>query len=351
MRKFSILNSQFSIVLIAIALVSFGFFGYWLPYHETRGMVSPKSGMDDRFDQVLLKLEGKINDISLFRDNSLISGVKAAGPFTEASAFIVVDTDTGEIIDEQGAQDNLYIASITKIMTAVVALDLVSLDETFVVSQRATEVEPTNMGLIPGQKWSLEELLHGLLMTSSNDTAEAINEGVDLKFGEGTFIQAMNAKAKFLGLTNTSFDNPQGYDGPANYSNAEDLARLSLYIYKNYSNISEIVKKEYQFFPETLTHKQADLINWNGTLGVYPGVYGLKIGNTGKAGKTTIVSAEREGKDIIVVLLGAPGVLERDLWVSQLLDLGFAKQFGLEPVNVTEEQLREKYASWREMVN
>lgn len=318
---------------------------------STREIIDPKRGIDDSFDQVQLKLETKVSDVKLSRKNLFIEEVAAAGPFTEASAFIVVDSDTGKIIDEKGAQDNLYIASITKIMTAVVALDLVTLEEVFTVSERATEVEPTNMGLVPGHKWSLEELLHGLLMTSSNDTAEAINEGIDLKFGEGTFIKAMNAKAQFLGLKNTSFDNPQGYDGPANYSNAQDLAILSLYIYKNYPTISEIVKKEYQFFPESLTHKQADLINWNGTLGVYPGAYGLKIGNTGKAGKTTIVSAEREEKKVTVVLLGAPGVLERDLWACQLLDLGFAKGFGIEPVNITEDLLREKYASWRELVN
>src|SRR5690606_3687251 len=94
-------------------------------------------------------------------------------------------------------------------------------------------------------------------------------------------------------------------------------------------------------------HKQFDLYNWNGLLGVYPGASGVKIGNTGDAQKTTIVTAERNGKKLLVVVLGAPGVLERDMWAAELLDLGFEKQYGMAPINVTEEQLRAKYKTWK----
>lgn len=311
-------------------------------------IISPRPNHEDPFEKVQLKLGQKENDIKLSENSSFIKEAQAAGDFNELNSYIVVDGN-GEIIAQKQSKETFSIASITKIMTAVVASDLVDLNEKFTISETATEVEPTNMGLIPGHQWSLEELLHGLLLTSSNDTAEAIKEGIDAKFGQGTFIRAMNAKAQFIGLENTSFDNPQGYDGRNNYSTSEDLAILSLYIYKNYPAVAEIAQKDYQFFPATDTHKQADLINWNGVLGVYPGVYGLKIGNTGKAGKTTVVISEREGKKVLAVLLGAPGVLERDLWASQLLDLGFSKKFNLENVNITEEQLKEKYASWREL--
>lgn len=339
----------FFISILGTFLVGFLLLGSFIFPADTKGIVSPKSEIVDPFDKVQPKLEKKENDIKLSRDSSLIQEVQAAGPFNDLSAYIVVDCSNGEVITEKDAVDILPIASITKIMTAVVAADLAGMDESFTVSETAPKVVPTNMGLIPGQSWTLEELLHGLLLTSSNDTAEAIKEGIDGKYGTGTFIRSMNAKAHFLGLSNTSFDNPQGYDGPENYSTTEDLAVLSLYLYKNYPDLAEIVTKAYQFYPASDTHKKADLINWNGLLGVYPGIYGLKIGNTEKAGKTTIVASEREGEKVLVVLLGAPGVLERDLWASQLLDLGFFKKFGMEPVNVTEEQLKEKYASWREI--
>lgn len=100
------------------------------------------------------------------------------------------------------------------------------------------------------------------------------------------------------------------------------------------------------FYPQDDNHKQADLYNWNGLLGVYPGVKGVKIGNTEDAGYATTVLAEREGKKILVVLLGAPGVLQRDLWPSMLLDIGFEK-LGLKPIGITEDQLRAKYSTWK----
>lgn len=312
-------------------------------------IISPKFEIVDPFEKVQIKLEEKRNNVRISRNVSLIQEAQAAGDFNQAYAYIVVDASTGEIIAEKSASNQLSIASITKIMTAVVASDLVELNEPFIVSENAPKVVPTNMGLVPGQEWTLEELLHGLLLTSSNDAAEVIKEGIDQKFGHGTFIRAMNAKAKFLGLKKTSFDNPQGYDGPANFSTTEDVALISLYIYKNYPKLAEIAAMDFQHFPENSTHKQADLINWNGLIGVYPGAYGLKIGNTGQALMTTVVAAQRNGNDVVVVLLGAPGVLERDLWASQLLDLGFSRKFGLEPVNLTEEQLKQKYASWREL--
>lgn len=315
---------------------------------EVKKIVSPQSDIKDPFDQVRLKLEDKKNTVKLTRSiNPLIKEAQAEGEFSKASSYIVVNADSGEIISEKSPSQALYIASLTKTMTAIVASDLAPLDEEFIVSDNAPKVMPTSMGLIPGQRWKLKELLHGLLLTSANDAAQVIKEGIDAKLGEGTFVKAMNAKARLLGLKNTSFANPQGFDDLTNYSTSEDLAVLSLYLFQNYPSLAEIAQKDFQAYPQTASHKQADLYNWNGLLDVYPGIYGLKIGNTEKAAKTTIVAAKRDGKKVLVVLLGAPGILERDLWASQLLDLGFAKEFNLQPVNVKEESLKNKYLSWR----
>jgi len=156
----------------------------------------------------------------------------------------------------------------------------------------------------------------------------------------------MNEKATFLNLHDTHFTNPQGFDDNDNYSSAEDLARLTNYALTNYPLFSTIVKKDYAFLPADFHHKQFDLYNWNGLLDVYPNSEGVKIGNTPDAGYTTVVVANRDGKHILAVVLGAPDVLHRDLWAAELLDHGYTETLSLAPINVTEEQLKEKYATW-----
>ncbi len=149
------------------------------------------------------------------------------------------------------------------------------------------------------------------------------------------------------GLKHTSFDNSQGYDSPHQYSSVGDIAILTHYVLKNYPLITEIVKKAYYFLPADEYHKQYDLYNWNGLIDVYPATVGVKIGNTASAKKTTVVLSERGGKKILVILLGAPGIIERDLWAAQLLDLGYKRTLGMDPIAITKEQLQKKYASWQ----
>lgn len=230
-------------------------------------------------------------------------------------------------------------------MSAVVTLDLASPDELFTVTPKAAAVIPTKIGVVPYQKMSVNELLHAVLLTSANDAAEVLRDGIDAKYGEGTFIRAMNEKADYIGMNNSEFDNPQGFDSPHNYSSVGDLAILSHYALTKYPKISEIVSKDYEHLAANEYHKQFDLYNWNGLIGVYPNVYGLKIGNTGRAGVTTTVAAERDGHRVLVVVLGTPDVLKRDMWAADLLDLGF-EQFGMKAIAVTEDALRAKYATW-----
>lgn len=327
-----------------------------LPYLGVRSLLSLYSPLpsntEKHIDIVKTKLEKIRNDYVFKHDLGIVERSYASdGEYNLASAYGVINMETKEILFQKNFSDKLPIASLTKIMTAVVALDLLEEDESIEVTQAATEVVPTNMGLIPGQKWRLKQLMHALILTSSNDAAELMKNRVDSQFGEGTFIKAMNTKASFLGLKNTHFENPQGYDGSGHFSTVEDLSILSIYALKNYPLIGEVSKKDYQFYLENEDHKQADLYNWNGLLGVYPGIFGLKIGNTEAAQKTTIVAAERnrssqDKKQVLVVLLGAPGVLERDLWAAELLDLGFEK-LGLEKIGITESRLKEKYSNWK----
>ena len=157
----------------------------------------------------------------------------------------------------------------------------------------------------------------------------------------------MNEKAAIVGLKNTHFMNPQGFDDSQHYSTVEDLALLTHYALTNYPLIAEIVKKDYVHLEANNTHRQFDLYNWNGLLDVYPNVMGVKIGNTDMAGTTTIVLSEREGKRMLAILLGAPNVLKRDIWTAGLLDMGFEKTKGLQPIEVSESDLAAKYATWK----
>lgn len=310
---------------------------------------SPESSQKTKRDvisEIRPKLEDEGFSFKLESNHTLIPKAYAEADYNQAFAYGVVDFQTGEILAEKNLTKKLPIASLTKVMTAVVALDLADKDDLFTISKNASLQSPTKLVMIPGQKMKLEELLKAILLTSANDAAEVIKEGVNEKYGADIFVQAMNEKTKFLNLSTTSFSNPQGFDHPKHYSSVEDLSILTKYAIDKYPLIAQIVADDYEFLPEDQNHKQHDLHNWNGLIGVYPGAKGVKIGNTGKARVTTIVLAEREGKQILVVLLGALTVLERDLWAAQLLDLGFAKSLDLVPVNVTKQDLIQKYSTW-----
>ncbi|MCL5784863.1 MAG: D-alanyl-D-alanine carboxypeptidase [Patescibacteria group bacterium] len=311
----------------------------------TQPLVKPAITVD-RFNDIRAKLAQTANNFQI-KEANVQTPVDTSADFNQASAYAVVDADTGQVIAGKNLNQRLPMASLTKMMTAVVVMDLASPNDQFTVSQNAANVQPTRMGVVPGQKWSRNELLNAMLLTSANDVAQVFKDNIDQKYGNGTFIKAMNIKAEVLGLKNTHFDNPQGFDADTHFSSVEDLAILANYALKNYPTFREIVTKDYQFYPATSTHKQADLYNWNGLLDVYPGVAGVKIGNTEKAGNCTVVFSERGGKRLLAVVLGAPGVLERDMWAAELLDFGFEKSAGLPPVNVTKDQLQTKYDSWK----
>ena len=301
---------------------------------------------DTRWEMAEKKLTHLKGSYSLHMPSSLLSQAHAASVYENARAYIAIRYDSGDVLEQKNANESLPIASLTKIMSAVVALDLLTPTDQITISPTAPMVIPTKIGVDTGERMSLNDLLQAMLMYSANDAAQAINDGIDARYGRGTFIKAMNEKARILGLTHSHFVNSQGFDDPAHYSSASDLAKLSHFALSNYPLISQIVNQQYTVEPATTAHKEYDLPNWNGLLGVYPGVSGVKIGNTGDAGYTTVVTAERGGKKILVVVLGTPGVLQRDMWTAALLDDTFSQVYNLSPIAVTPYQLQAKYASW-----
>ncbi|MBI2337713.1 D-alanyl-D-alanine carboxypeptidase [Candidatus Daviesbacteria bacterium] len=311
----------------------------------SKRLINPMPKPVGILEQVKTKLETRQNYFQIKKQ--LISAVFAGSDYEEARAYTVADLSSGQIITAKNPSKRLPVASLTKIMTAIVALDLTKPDEKFSVSEKAASQIPTKVMLKEGEVFSILDLLKHMLISSANDSAEVIKEGIDLKYEPGTFIKAMNLKAQILGLKNTHFTNAEGYDDSNHFSSTEDLTTLSAYALKEYPEIAQIVSKPFEDLTKNATDLRFYLNNWNGLIGVYPNVSGVKIGNTGKAGHSTIVVSEREGSKILAVLLGAPGVLERDLWTAELLDLGFNKVAGLKPVGVTEDQLQSKYETWK----
>lgn len=301
----------------------------------------------DILSPLIAKLHKVKNTFTLKDKLAMFPQAHAAESYDNAAAYIAIDMDSGQILEEKNPDAKLPIASLTKVMSSVIGLDLLQPADTITISQYASTMEPTKIGVVPGQKMQVQELLHAMLMTSANDAAQSLHDGVNAYYNNDIFVSAMNEKAAFLGLTDTHFANPEGFDDPNNYSSVKDLAVLSHYALTQYPLIAAIAQKDYTQLPANASHKQFDLYNWNGLLGVYPGVYGLKIGNTGAAGYTTIVASERNGHKILVVLLGTSGVLQRDQWAADLFDTAFQEAYGLSPVGITAKDLQAKYATWQ----
>ncbi len=225
----------------------------------------------------------------------LLSGwsepVSAVG--TSARAAILVDADSGRALYEQNADEQLLIASITKMMTAVVALENCPTDRLYQV-QSTDMAEGSSMYLAVGEELTLEELLYGLMLSSGNDAALAVAHCV-----AGTvedFVALMNDKAKELGLANTSFANPNGLDAEGHYSSARDMATLASYAMENEA-FSRIVSTK------SITIGARTLTNHNRLLSSYEGCVGIKTGYTKAAGRTLVSAAVRQEQLLIAVTL------------------------------------------------
>jgi D-alanyl-D-alanine carboxypeptidase (penicillin-binding protein 5/6) len=255
-------------------------------------------------------------------------------PAIAAAAAYVLDADTGGILYTLRADDQRAMASCTKLMTALVAVQHAPLDQSVSIGPDAVALVrqgSSSMGLSVGQTLTLDELLYGLLLPSGNDAAVAIADSVG-----GTqdhFVAMMNQEAQTLGLTHTHYANPHGLDAPGHYTSAHDLAVLSVTAMRN-PIIARVVSTLHYIVPRTVAHKAYDL--WSqifvlpGGRWPYPGGLGIKLGNTGEAGWCMAFAARRNGHLIVGVVLGEPTWQVRVRDVHALLDWGFA-QDGVPP--------------------
>lgn len=221
-----------------------------------------------------------------------------AMPDVSAQAYIVMDADSGRIIKSQNADLKLPIASTTKIMTTILAIENADdLNVKIEVPPECTGIEGSSIYLRPKQNVSVIDLLYGAMLRSGNDAAETLAKFAGRNDPEG-FISMMNKKANEIGALNTNFENPSGLHDDNHYSTAYDLALISAYAMKN-DTFCEIAKAE--------KYKAASMnnifYNKNKVVYQYEHGTGIKIGFTKAAGRCLVASAEKDGTEIITVLL------------------------------------------------
>ena len=238
-------------------------------------------------------------------------------PAIKGRAAIVVDLRTGQVLYQQAQTTRYAEASLTKMMTAMVAADLLPLDTEITVPDAATQVEPNHMGISTGEKLTVRELLEGMLLDSGNDAAEAIATGI---VDRSRFIDFMNQKATQLHLRQTHFTNPTGLDDPDHYSSAYDLAVVGATLLADYPDLRTIVGSRQVSIYSTPQHKAFNPINIDRLLWTYPGAIGIKPGYTGAAGYCLAAAATRNGRTILAVVLGST---QHFTDAATLLDFGF----------------------------
>jgi D-alanyl-D-alanine carboxypeptidase (penicillin-binding protein 5/6) len=239
-----------------------------------------------------------------------------------AQAAYLVDLDTRVVLWQKDSETSRAPASLTKLVTAMVAVDDAgSLDRVVVVPKAATQVVPSLMGLSAGEHITVRELLAGLFLDSGNDAAEALASGI---VPRDRFIRQMNQKAKSIGLTASQFVNPVGFDAPGHGMSAHDLAHVAAYLDQYYPDLAAIAATKDIAIPATADHKAFYPHNLNRLLGSYPGATGLKTGITDAAGGCMLATATRDGRHLVAVILNDTGRSTEDAAV--LLNYGFSKR-------------------------
>ncbi len=237
-------------------------------------------------------------------------------PAVEAKAVVVMDGNSGAVLWERNAYETLPPASLTKIMTTLVALQYGDLDRVVKIDVDAREMPGSSvMGLRRGDRFTLRDLLYGLMLPSGNDAALAI--GRALSGSDSAFVSEMNQLAAELGLTSANFANAHGLTARGHVISAYDMAVLSRYA----MTVDEFVPYSTTRTWTARGSRTLSFNNLNALLRTYPGADGMKVGYTRAAGRTLSASATRNGKRVFVVLMNAPSS-QAD--AAKLLDWAFA---------------------------
>lgn len=228
---------------------------------------------------------------------------KVNKPTILAKSVFVYDITKDKILYSKNIDQRLPMASLTKVMTAIIALENSKKDNQYIV-RKSSLIGENIMGLSEGEILTLEELLYGLMLPSGNDAAEVLAD--NFEGGRNGFIKAMNNKVKTLGLKNTNFTNPSGLQGDGDqFSTAYDLFVITRFAISNSPLFNTVVSTFQKEIPKTDTHKYFFLENETNLISSYPGVKGVKTGFTPEAGLCLITYLDYKGHRIIGILLGS----------------------------------------------
>ncbi len=249
---------------------------------------------------------------------AVIMSVGAQPPSVSAGSAILIEASSGEVLFEKKADDLRSMASTTKIMTALVALENGNIDDKVTISSAAVGIEGSSVYLYADEELTLGELLYAVMLESANDAAAAV--AIDIAGSVDAFANMMNSKAAELGLSHTHFTNPHGLDNESHYTSARDLAILTVNALKN-ETFRKIVATRRIAIPLHNGQGARLLLNHNKLLRLYSDAIGVKTGFTKKSGRCLVSAAERDGVTLIAVTLDAP-----DDWRDHttLLDYGFS---------------------------
>ncbi len=246
-----------------------------------------------------------------------VSTPRAEGVDVSAKSAVVIEATTGRILYQKNAHEKMPMASTTKIMTAIVAIENGNLNDTVVVGPNASGVEGSSIWLSAGEKMTLSDMLFGLMLASGNDAAVAIAEHVGGSVD--AFVDMMNNKAHEIGAYNTHFANPNGLPIDNHYTTAYDLALISAYAMNN-DIFREVVKTQYKTLPWEGHEWNRVVKNKNKILWNYEGGNGVKTGFTEAAGRCLSAAAQREDMQLVSVVLSAPDMFNDCM---ALMDYGF----------------------------
>ena len=258
------------------------------------------------------------NTSSLFKSYSLANSLDI-----NARSYIVLDRKSKQVIIGKNEYSKVKMASTTKIMTATIIIENCNLNDIVTISKKASRTGGSRLGLKANDKISVLNLLYGLLLCSGNDAAVALAEHCSGSVTE--FCNLMNQKAYELGLANSHFESPHGLDSDNHYTTARDIALMAQELITRYPQI----KSYTTIWMENITHvtmqgsKEFGLANTNKLLKQYPYTTGLKTGSTNKAKYCVCATANKDGVELIAVIMGCPNYKDRFTEAQSLLQFGY----------------------------
>ena len=282
--------------------------------------MSDKTGSRVALTPEQLRLE-KINTIDSFSLRTVLNPDSMDGwerlSTLSADAWMLIDDSTGYIISQKYANEPRFMASLTKMMTCLLALENGNMTDTVHITNDVFICKDSRVRL--GEGYLLGDLLYEMMLQSDNDAAYAIAKHIA---GDTlSFCDMMNEKAAYLGMTNTHFVNPNGMPAPDNFSTANDLIRLARYAMRD-SMFAEIVGTTEKSVP-LIDGRHMDCRNTNALLFSYEGCFGIKTGYTRQAGNCLASAATRDGTTLYLVLLHSRSMRSRFTESAILLDYGF----------------------------